>query len=341
MSVIVGGTDSRQQDAPGPRRPSALVALVVSAVGVLAYVALPSAPGSRGTERVGFTEAAPVDSGRWLRAGTSTLAAYEPRRLGDHYVVVTESGVTTMDASGTTSEHRFGGDANPQRITSDGRTAVVFGRVGDRLALWTSTDASRWERDDVPWSGSVLAVAIRPGHLTVLGLDGGREVVGHLESGRWSVTATDAPDTGLWSTGEGIVGRGRQPDGTIGYLYSTDAVTWDPIGQYLSSHIGDVLTLENVAGEIVARVPGTGMTIRPPDLPIVAYWDVGDRHWLQTQTAVWWSRDGSRWSPLPLDRAHGVMGGSPILLPFSDRALITVGGARGSPRTIYAWILGA
>ena len=341
MSVIVGGTDPTQQDVPGPRRPSALVALVISAVGVLAYVALPSAPAERGIDRTGFTEAAPVDSGRWVRAGTSTLSSYDPRRLDDRYVFVTVSGVTTMDATGTIEVHRFGGDANPQRVTSDGHTAVVFGRLEGRPVLWTSTDGRRWHRHAVPWEGSVLAVAIRPDHLTVLGLDDGREVAGRLEGDAWSVTDTEAPDTGLWSTGEGIVGRGRQPDGTIGYLYSTDGVTWVPIGQYLSAHIGDVLTLHDEVGETVARVPGTDTTLRPPALPIVAYWDLGDRHWLQTQAAVWWSTDGSRWSPLPLDRAHGVMGGSPILLPFADRALITVGGARGSPRTIYTWILGA
>ncbi|MEX1004837.1 MAG: hypothetical protein WD156_05655 [Acidimicrobiia bacterium] len=341
MSVIVGGTDPRQRDVPGPRRPSALVALVLTAVGVLAYASLPSAPAERGADRTGFTEAAPVDSGRWLRAGTSTIASYDPRRLGDLYVFVTENGVSMVDATGTATAHRFGGDAHPQRITSESQTAVVFGRLEDRPVLWTSTDGRRWQRDDVPWTGSVLAVAIRPGHLAVLGLDEGREVVGTLEDDQWSVTPTDAPDTGLWSTGEGIVGRGRQPDGSVGYFYSTDGVTWVPIGQYLSAHIGDVLTLHDEGGEVMARVPESGVTLRPPALPIVAYWDLGDRHWLQTQSAVWWSTDGLRWSPLPLDRAHGVMGGSPILLPFSDRALITVGGARGSPRTVYTWILGA
>jgi hypothetical protein len=341
MSVIVGGTDPRQQDVPGPRRPPTMVALAVIAVSVLAYVSLPSAPTDRGADRTGFREAAPVDSGRWVRAGTSRVAPYDPRRLGDQYVFITEGGVATMDALGTTTVHPFGEDATPQRVTSDGHTAVVHGRHGDRPVLWTSVDGKPWQRDDVPWADSVLAVAIRPDRLTVLGLDDGREVVGILEDGRWTERRTEAPDTGLWSTGAGMVGRGRQPDGSIGYLYSTDGIDWAPIGQYLSSHIGDVLTLHDEGGETVARVPGTDVTLRPPALPIVAYWDRDDRHWMQTQSAVWWSIDGSRWSPLPLDRAHGVMGGSPILLPFADRALISVGGARGSPRTIYMWILGA
>ena len=341
MSVIVGGTDPRRADVPGPRRPPVAVVVAVIAAGVLAYAALPSSPTDRGTDGTGFTEAPLVDSGRWLRAGSGTLASYDPRRLGDRYLFVTPTGVTTMDSSGTTRAHRFGGDAAPQRITSDGRTAVVHGRIGDRPALWISTDGTRWRRQEVPWSGSVLAVAISPDLLTVLGLAEGHEVVGVLEDDGWTVVETDAPDTGLWSTGEGIIGRGRQPDGSTGYVYSTDGLAWEPIGVLLSAHIGDVLSLHDEAGTVVARMPGTDIRIRPPALPIVAYWELENRLWLQTQAAVWWSSDGSRWSPLPVDRAHGVMGGSPILLPFADRALITVGGARGSPRTVYTWILGA
>lgn len=342
MSVVVGGTDQRPGDSEGPKRPRGPALLTALACGVFAVVAFPAAPADSPPDS-GFSAAPQLDTGGWVEIGTGAHSPATARRLGDAYVFVVPGGVGMIDASGTTTLQDLAPDFVAHRITSDGHTAVVHGRQGPEPVLWRSTDGTDWEALAVPWRGSIQAVAIRPEGLVVLGIDtdDGDQIVATEAEGGWEVTATLAPTTGLFSTGTGIVGRGRVDGGKVGYLYSTDAVGWEPVAEFLALSSGEVITLHSEAGASVARRPGVAGTIRPPELPIVAYWQVEDRHWLHTPTAIWWSRDGTRWSPLPLDRAHGFPGGSPVLLPFADRALLSVGGARGTPRTVYVWILGA
>jgi hypothetical protein len=258
-------------------------------------------------------------------------------------VWIIEGGIAAIDSAGVTTTVTFAQGEEVARLTSDGTTGVAHGLVDGRPVLWTSTNATSWDRQLLPWSGSVQAVAIRPHGLVVLGFDStrSRKIVAHQLSQGWAVRAADLPDTGLWSTGRGVVGRGTLSDGSVGYLYSTDGFSWEGIGPHLSLHYGEVATLTYPEGSPLLVLPDDGTVLRPPEVPAVSLWKIADRFWLQTPTSVWWSSDGNRWSPLPLDRAHGIQGGAPILLPFPDRALLSVGGSRGSLRNVYTWILGA
>lgn len=344
MSVVVGGTDPDTDVTRSPRGRATVLMLTLAAGVVIAVVVLPPSPtADQNLSTSGFDEATVLDSGRWLPVGTSTHAPFDARRLGDRFLWVIDGGIAAIDSAGLTTTIHFAPGEEVARVTSDGTRAVAHGLDEGGPALWTSTDATSWHKQRLPWSGSVMAVAIRPDGLIVLGFDStrSREIVARQLRQGWTVRATDAPDTGLFSTGTGIVGRATLADGSVGYVYSPDGTTWKEIGPHLSLHDGDVATLDYTGRNPRLVLPDDGTVIRPPELPAVSLWKVGDRFWLQTPTSVWWSSDRNRWSPLPLDRAHGFQGGAPILLPFSDRALLSVGGSRGSPRTVYAWILGA
>lgn len=344
MSVIVGGSDPDATVLRRPNRPRIVMMVALAAAVALAIVVLPSAPSAVPPPTTSaFAGATPLDTGRWIPLGTSLHAPFDARRMGERYLFVVPGGVATIDAEGTTSVAPFPDGEVPNRLTSDGDTAVVHGNDGSGPVVWRSVDGSTWEKIRLPWVGSVQAVAIQGDVLVVAGIDTARdrEVAARSFGRGWAVTETDAPDTGLVSTGTGMIGRGRHPDGTVGYLYSTDGTNWEPAGLQLSLSIGDVITLHQRDGVTVAIEPGETTVIRPPELPIVAFWRLEDRYWLQTPSAVWWSTDARRWSPLALDRARGIERGAPVLLPFSDRALLSVGGARGSARQLFMWILGA
>jgi hypothetical protein len=251
---------------------------------------------------------------------------------GDLSWIASDGGTGTVDLGGAAA-----------RITSAENTLVAHGQVDGWPVLWKSTDGREWHESLLPWEGSVQAVAISSGRLVVLGIDSrrDREIVARSLDQGWAVQAADTPDTGLVSTGTGFVGRGRLVDATTGYLYSRDGLTWEPVGPALSLHEGDVASLHYEGGATILRTPGVAGDIRPPATPVSALWRVGERIWVQTPGVVWWSTDGTRWSPLRLDRRHGIGQGAPLLLPFEDRALVSVGGARGAPRQILVWILGA
>ncbi|HVR34208.1 MAG TPA: hypothetical protein VMS74_16035 [Acidimicrobiia bacterium] len=344
MSVIVGGSDPDATVLRRPNRPRIVLMVALATVVALAIVLLPS-PRSAGPPPTtsAFARATPLDTGRWIPLGTSPHAPFDARRLGERYVFVVPGGVATIDAEGTTTMLPFAEGEVLYRLTSDGDTAVVHGNDASGPVLWRSTDASTWNKIRLPWTGSVQAVAIQEDGLVLVGIDTtrNRQVAARTFGRGWAVTETDAPDTGLVSTGTGMIGRGRLADGTVGYLYSTDGTNWEPAGLQLSLSIGEVITLHQRDGVTVAIQPGETTVIRPPELPIVAFWRLEDRYWLQTPSAVWWSTDASRWSPLALDRARGIERGAPVLLPFSDRALLSVGGARGTARELFMWILGA
>jgi hypothetical protein len=155
-----------------------------------------------------------------------------------------------------------------------------------------------------------------------------------------TVEEIDGPDSVLVSTGDGHVGRERLGDGPIQYIHSTDGITWTP-ADVIVNNAGEVAAFVLVDEITTFRIPGEERVIRPPGLPASALWRVQDRIWVETPTAAWWSEDGSRWTPLPIDRAHGIEGAAPILLPFPDRAMLSVGGTQGVPRETYVWILGS
>lgn len=344
MSVVVGGTDPDTAVSRSPRRRATALLLTLAAGVVIAVVVLPPFPtADQIVSTAGFDEATVLDSGRWIPVGTSPHSPFDARRLGDRFVWIIDGGIAAIDSAGVTTTVSFAEGEEVARLTSDGATGVAHGLSDGRPALWTSSDATTWDKRLLPWSGSVQAVAIRPDGLVVLGTDStrSREIVAHQLSQGWAVRAADLPDTGLWSTGTGVVGRGTLSDGSVGYLYSTDGMSWEDIGPHLSLHDGEVATLNYTERSPLLVLADDGTVIRPPEVPAVSLWRIGDRFWLQTPTSVWWSNDGNRWSPLPLDRAHGIQEGAPILLPFSDRALLTVGGSRGSLRNVYTWILGA
>lgn len=321
--------------------------LPVFALAIFVALSLAVFPGSPSADQSASTadlgEAVASDSGRWIPVGTSLHAPFDARRVGGRYVWVVDGGIASIGASGESTAVSFPASDHVRRVTSNGSIAVAHGLDDRGPALWTSTDGLSWEKRRLPWTGWVQEVAIGPEGLVVLGVDAlrPREIVARDLDRGWAVQATDTPDTGLWSTGDGFVGRGTLDDGSVGYLYSTDGIEWSGIGAHLSLHNGEVASLHYEGGDTVLMIPGSGDEIRPPEVPVVSLWTNDDRFWLQTQTAVWWSSDGSRWRSLPIDRAHGLEGGSPVLLPFSDRAVLSVGGARGEPRDVYVWILGS
>lgn len=345
MGVVVGGTDPLEPPSPpgsGHVRLPRGLALIPAAAALVAlgFVLFPAAPGpAPGGGLEAITE---LDTGRWIPVGHGTLDPFDARRLADRYLFVVTGGIASIDIDGVTTVASV--DGNPHRITSTGNLAVAHGTdPHGRPTIWTSTDGARWSAEVMPWQGSVLAVAVRPDGLIVLGIDQRRqrEIVARTHGRGWAVTAADIPNTGLWSTGTGIVGRDRLDDGTVGYLHTANGIDWEPIGSHLSLHWGDVATIHDDGGTTVLRVADSGLVVRPPETPVSSLWILGERIWLQTPSAAWWSTDGMRWSPMPIDRARGVDRGAPVLLPFTDRAILSVGGARGVAREIYMWILGA
>lgn len=342
MSVTVGG----REPVPGPSAPrrwavKSLIGLVlVGGATVIASTAGdPLAVSPTEVERVPV-----LDTGRWISAGSHGSDPFDARPIAGFYVYLTEdrAGVERIGPDGRTSVVSLGPGATPLRLTSDGKTAVIWGTDHGRTALWVSSDGQDWKRRLLPWNGTVQAVAIRPEGLVILGIDRDRDrqvVATEFESG-WAVAATDAPPTGLRSTGTAMLGRGRGGDGDVAYLASVDGRNWIRIGAELSLNVGDVAIFEGEGKDRVLRLPESGRIVRPPEWPVAALWDTGDRIWLQTPSAVWWSADGERWSPLRLTSDLGVESGSPVLLPFEDRALLSVGGARGSARQLLVWILG-
>lgn len=344
MSVIVGGTDAGSTSSQEPRRPRMLPVFALAifvALSLAVFPGSPSADQSASTSDLG--EAVTSDSGRWIPVGTSLHDPFDARRVGNRYVWVIDGGIASIDATGESTAVSFPASDHVRRLTSNGSLAVAHGLDDRGPALWTSTDGMSWEKQRLPWTGWVREVAIRSEGLVVLGIDAlrPREIVARELDQGWAVQATDAPDTGLWSTGEGFVGRGTLEDGSVGYLYSTDGIVWNDIGAHLSLHYGEVASLRYEDGDTMLVIPGSGDVLRLPEVPVVSLWTHDDRYWLQTQSAVWRSSDGSRWRSLPIDRDHGLEGGTPVLLPFSDRALLSVGGTRGEPRDVYVWILGS
>jgi len=347
MSVIVGGADPDTPPAgtplPGRSRTGwTVLAVAAAALTVFGLVLLPSSPvGNLSADPDHFADASAIDTGRWIPIGESRQDAFNARRLGDRYFAVVGGNLAWIASDGSTGTVDLGGGA--ARITSAEDTVVAHGSMDGRPALWTSTDGRTWLPTQLPWEGSVQAVAIGSDRLVVLGVDTrrDREIIARSLDKGWAVQAADIPDTGLVSTGTGFVGRGRLADGTTGYLYSRDGLNWEQVGPALSLHEGDVASLHYEDGGTILRTPGVAGDIRAPATPVSALWRVGDRIWLQTPGVVWWSTDGTRWSPLRLDRRHGISQGAPLLLPFEDRALVSVGGARGVPRQIFTWILGA
>lgn len=345
MSVTVRGRDpipGSDSTPPGLRR---TVGILLVGVALAAFATFRSTPTLNRTENTSVpVEDVGLQSGRWVAVGTHDTDPFGARRIDDHYVYVTHDGrgVERIGVDGGIDRVTFGSAVQLTRLTSDGTTAVVYGTDRRRPAIWISTDGLRWTRRILPWDGAVQAVAIRPDGLVVLGHDRTRNrqlTAVEFRSG-WAVQESEAPPTGLWSTGRGIVGRDRLEDGTPGYVHSTDGRRWTTIGTQLSLHTGDVATIHGEGREQVLRLPETGQVIHVPEWPVAALWDLGDRLWIQTPTAVWWSTDGMRWSPLRLSPGLETPYGVPVLLPFADRALISVGGARGSERRLMAWILG-
>lgn len=348
MGVIVGGIDP-DPVAPG-RGSRSFTIFVVAGAAALAlmlgtYAGAPSSP--QGETAASLDHALVTDSGRWLPVSRSSVAPFDGHRLGSAYVVATVDGIASIDAHGTTTLTSLPGAELLQGLTSDGETAIAFGTDERGPALWTSVDAREWTRIRLPWPGTVQAVAMGDAGLVVLGID---RSTGHRVTARssglpgapWRIEETDGPDSVLISTGAEIIGRGRlDPDGQVGYLRTSDGVDWRPFAEVIVNNVGEVAAITDEDGVAGLRIPGEARFIRPPEWPVSALWRVQDRIWVQTPTAAWWSRDGARWSRMPLDRAHGIEHGSPILLPFPDRALVSVGGARGAPRDLYMWILGA
>jgi hypothetical protein len=287
-----------------------------------------------------------VDSDRWIPLALSTAPPYDARRLGSYYLFGTPGGVAKIDEEGVTTHSTLAGLRLLRGVASDGETAVAFGLDEHGPSLWTTTDAVSWTPLRLPWQGTVQAVAVVDDGLAVIGIDavGGRQIAAHSSGtpdAPWNVQEIDGPDSVLVSTGDGFVGRGRLGDGPTQYLHSSDGVAWTPFADIIVNNVGELAAFVFVDGLATLRIPGDERVIRPPGLPVSALWRVEERIWVQTPTAAWWSEDGSRWSPLPIDRAHGIEAGAPVLLPFPDRAMLSVGGTRGVPRETYVWILGS
>jgi hypothetical protein len=344
MGVIVGGVDPDPVARERQARP--LTALVVACV-ALAGLAVASYPGP--SSPIASTEAlggiASVDSGRWLPLSDSAIAPFNSQRLNALYLMPVVGGVSTIDRSGNTTTVMLPGVDVLRGIASDGERAVAFGTSDRSPALWTSVDGHSWDLALLPWTGAVQAVVINESGLLVIGFDTtlGRQVLARSSGERgatWMVEESNGPQSVLLSAGDAFVGRAAI-EGTIGYVQSFDGINWEPFGEVIVNNVGDVAAIVHEGGASHLRIPGEERAIRPPEWPVSAVWRVEDRIWLQTPTAAWWSRDGMRWTRLPLDRAHGIDRGLPVLLPFEDRALVSVGGTRGEPRDIYMWILGA
>ncbi len=346
MGVLVAGTDPDPPDLGRSRRPASPAVGVVLAAVALGLIALPTSPGAdQATSPERRPGVALTDSGRWIPWSQSTVLAFDATRLGDRYLIPVAGTIESLGADGVTRSEVLPGVEFVRGVSSDGEHAVAFGMDERGPALWLTAGEDVWTRVRLPWQGTVQAAAISDGAVTLIGVDDtrARRIVakwsGTAGTG-WRVLESGAPDAALLPVEGGFVARGRIADGPVQYLISRDGLTWEPFATRIVNTVGEVAAIVETGSGDVVQIPGDDRLIRPPEWPIAALWRVGDRIWIQTPTAAWWSTDGTRWTRLALDRRHGIRAGAPVLLPFTDRAAVSVGGTVGSPQDIYMWILG-
>ncbi|MEX1043142.1 MAG: hypothetical protein WD020_00730 [Acidimicrobiia bacterium] len=343
MGVIVreAPEESPQQDRPAGLLTSTL--LVLGAVAVLAGTGTSLTGVPAGTAEIEpLADAPAAESGRWLPTGAINARFLSPRWIGNAYLIESDAGTMILRPDGSTMESGLHGLEDVRGASTHGPATIVFGRGVDGPTLWTVNRTGEWDSVQLPWQGSVQAVATVDGDVVVLGTDHDREWI----SGRhpwpddgiwdeWVVRPIDPPGTVVRSVDGGFVARSLTADE---YLISEDGNEWLPFATLLIHPVGEVAAVESGTRPTL-RLVGDDRVITPPEWPVSALWRIDDRIWIQTPRAAWWSDDGWRWNRLPFDQASGFVGGLYILLPFSDRAMI-VGPTEMGRRDLYTWFLG-
>ena len=192
----------------------------------------------------------------------------------------------------------------------------------------------------------MLGVAIEESEVVAVGIDsssGLRWVSARTEwglTGEWDTETIGVPGTAIIPTGSDFVARGRIDGDEPGYLRSSNGNAWEPLAPMVLSEMGEVAEVTSDDDGLGLRLLDDDRILRPPDWPVRAVWNRGERIWIQTSSAAWWTTDGIEWTELPMDRDHGLPLGSPTILPFDDRVVALVAANPSSQQTIHVWYLG-
>lgn len=343
MSVIVG--EPPQGTSERGRRPiPILVVLIALSAAVVLARAGPTAT-TPGTE----TEIQPpVSTPRlppgWTAGGSITARFLTPAQAGDDMMIQMGGALALLSADGTTRRPDLPGLRQFRGIVSADDIVVAYGHTDAGPALWSATVADHpWQRLDMPWDGSVQAVSLVDRRIVVLGTAGSDWVRTSApwpppsDGSGWRVTTIDPPGTVVYPVADGFVARSLTlPE----WLHSTDGVRWSSYAEVMMHPIGEVAAVVSGPSGLRLRLAGDARTVSPPEWPVSALWRNSGRIWIQTPSAAWWSVDGQRWNELPFDEESGYPGGLPLLLPFSDRAIVAVGPTDLARRDLFTWHVG-
>lgn len=349
MGVIVGETPTRQ--APPRPRPGVAMLVAVAAATVAVFVfGSPGGPPETGTEESPTLVLDPitVDDGYWRPEATVEVSAFDARRAGGRYVFGAGTDIVSIGPDGTVSTSPLPGIRSLGGVTTAGDRVVAYGTDGTGPAVWLSDGGAdpTFDRVTVPLDGLLLAASMRGEELTVIGTRSGEQNVRIAarwtpSDGSWLLEPIDAPHGRISSVAGGFVARGALGPDRDGYFFSPDGTDWAPVGEVVIKHVGDYAAMVGTDEGLVLRVVGDDRTLTPPEWPIVAVWDLGEKVWLQARSTAWWSDDGSVWHPVPLDRAHGLGNGIPIALPFEDGLVAVVERLVNQPRQTFVWESGS
>jgi len=342
MSVIVG--EQPQDTAPkgsGPMR-ILFVLITVSAAVVLAR----AGPTSTTPEAQGEIQppvSTPQLPQEWIASGSITARFITPARAGDALMIHTGLDVILLSADGSTRRPELPGMRQFRGVATADDMVVAYGRSDSGPALWITTDVHLpWQRIDMPWDGSVQGVSLVDRRIVVLATVGSEWMQTTAawpppDDSEWSLTQINPPGPVVYLVAGGFISRSLDWDE---WLHSTDGSRWVSFADSALHPSGEVAGVVHGATGLEIRLAGDPRIVTPPEWPVSALWRINGRIWIQTPSAAWWSRDGQRWNELPFDTESGYPGGLPVLLPFSDRAIIALNGDQFGRRDLFTWHVG-